>query len=133
MPAEAGARHPWEDAADPMGGRTFPAAQAVALLTLTGGAKTACETRGIIAAAPRLRRTTADVRETVFHVLRNFYPIEGGLNSLRPDVLGERLIAQELAKDDELLDVVLGKSADASRSEIALRRRPRMSESGGFC
>ena len=52
----------------------------------------------------------------LFDVLRRLYPVEGGLAGLQPDVLGETLVGEALAQDDELLDVAFG--PESSREEI---------------
>jgi tetratricopeptide (TPR) repeat protein/glycosyltransferase involved in cell wall biosynthesis len=86
--------------------------QAVALITLAGGVTTAARARHWIQAAPRLRGAPPADLEAAFQLLRGFYPLAGGIDALRPDVLGERLVAQELANDDELLDLVVTQGLD---------------------
>lgn len=80
--------------------------QAVALLTLCGPKRTAKDAKAILAKTPRLREVAPATLLKLFDVLRRLYPLEGGLVGLQPDVLGETLVSEELAKDDELLDAV---------------------------
>ena len=94
--------------------------QAMALLTMADGTKSAADARKTIAGAPRLSALPASLTDSPFQILRAFYRQGGGVDALRPDVLGERLIAQELSKDDEILDIVLGPKASEDRARAAL-------------
>ena len=80
--------------------------QLVALLTLIGGAQSAAETRDMVSQTPRLRDATPIVKNQMFDLLRPFTRPDGGANGLEPDLLGERLVADSLAKDAGLLDIV---------------------------
>ena len=80
--------------------------QALALLTLTGGTTTARDAREILLLVPALRDAGDAERRQVFDHLRTLYPREGGIDALRPDLLGERLVERVLADEDELLDCV---------------------------
>jgi tetratricopeptide (TPR) repeat protein len=94
--------------------------QAMAVLTLVGGAESSAEAKRFIDATPRLRGESTNAREAVLRILRTFYSGLGGIDPLRPDALGERLIAEELAKDDELLDVALDPKTELRKSKNAL-------------
>lgn len=94
--------------------------QAVAMFTLKAGAKNAAEARRLLQTVPRLRGTRIDEIDRVLNVLRTFYPVAGGVDALRPDILGEQLVSQELAKDDSPLETLLGKSADEPIRRSAL-------------
>jgi tetratricopeptide (TPR) repeat protein len=95
--------------------------QAVALLTLCGGKRTAKEAKMILARTPRLRELEPTVRITLFDILRRLYPnsIAGGLMGLQPDLLGEALVSEALV-DDELLEVVFGEETDSTNLRQAL-------------
>ncbi len=81
--------------------------QAVALFTLCGGKRTARETKELLAESPRARALDPTVRLKLFDVLRRLYPLDGGVGGLQPDLLGEALVSEALASDDELLDIAL--------------------------
>lgn len=81
--------------------------QTVGLFTLVGGTRTATDARQLIDATPRLAGVPPAQRAQVFRALRDFYADEGGIDALRPDLLGERIVVQELSRDDSLLDVAL--------------------------
>ncbi len=81
--------------------------QVMALLTLIGGTRSARDTRAVINLTPRLRDAPQVAKTRIFDLLREFYEREGGASGLQPDLLGERLIANALAVDDELIDIVL--------------------------
>ena len=94
--------------------------QCLALLTLVGGAPTARDARDILKRAPRLRgRQPAEV-DRVFDRVRRLYPWEGGIGQVRPDALGEQLIAEALSVDDELIDAALGKDSTPQQARHAL-------------
>jgi glycosyltransferase involved in cell wall biosynthesis len=94
--------------------------QAVGMITLCSGVKDTTEARRVLQSTPRLRGASPHEVDQVLTVLRNFYPLAGGVDALRPDILGERLISQELAKDDTLLEIALGRRADETMSRSAL-------------
>lgn len=102
--------------------------QALAMLTLTDGARTAALVRRRIERVAALRDTDQATRDAVQTLARGFYPLEGGIDALRPDILGERLVAQELARDDELLDLALGEGADAPTRTAALSVLTRLAQ-----
>lgn len=91
-----------------------PLEQSVALLTLAGGKRTAREAKALLERTPRLRELDSQIRTQLFDILRRIYPhpAEGGLLGLQPDLLGETLVAEALAKDDELLDAIFGEESD---------------------
>ncbi|MGO9329275.1 MAG: metallophosphoesterase family protein, partial [Steroidobacteraceae bacterium] len=94
--------------------------QVIALLTLYGGKRSARETKAILARAPAMKQVEASDRAKVFDTLRQIYPLEGGLDGLQPDLLGETLVSQALEKDDELLDAVFDEDAARGDSRYAL-------------
>lgn len=94
--------------------------QALTLLTLTGGANTAAQARGQIALVPALRGADQATRDAIQALAHSFYPLGGGIDALRPDILGERLVARELARDDELLDLALGDESDGATRAATL-------------
>jgi tetratricopeptide (TPR) repeat protein len=89
-------------------------AQLVALLTLVGGTRSAAETRDVIGLTPRLRDAESLLKNQMFDLLRQLYGREGGVSGLQPDLLGERWVADSLAKDDELIDIVFKNPKNAS-------------------
>jgi hypothetical protein len=90
--------------------------QAVALLTLCSPKRSAKEAKDLLAHTPRLRYLPSSTRTALFDLLRRVYPRDGGLAGLQPDLLGETLVSECLATDDELLDVVFG--PDSSQDDI---------------
>jgi tetratricopeptide (TPR) repeat protein len=90
--------------------------QAIALLTLCGGKRSAKEAKAFLARTPRLRELEPLDRVRLFDALRRLYPLEGGLAGLQPDLLGETLVSDELGADDELLDAALGE--ESSREDV---------------
>jgi hypothetical protein len=94
------------------------ASQLLALATLTGGFATPREARPYwaTATASSLARSEFD---TLFHTLAPLYPGRQGLQAVRPDLLGEALVAQALLRGEgaSLLDGVL-----APRASQAARR-----------
>ena len=88
--------------------------QAVALLTLCNGKPAAKDEPPVLARTPRLRRIGPFLRITLFDALRRLYPLDGGLTGLRPDLLGETLVSDVLASDDEVpWTPLLGKTVAA--------------------
>ncbi|MBN9682923.1 MULTISPECIES: tetratricopeptide repeat protein [unclassified Corallococcus] len=94
--------------------------QAVAILTLRAGVKDGRDARQIISSIPSLQGVGIDVVNKILGVLRTFYALSGRIDALRPDILGERLVSQELSKDGSLLDVVLDKAIDEPIQRSAL-------------
>ena len=90
--------------------------QAVALLTLCNGKPTTKDAKAVLARTPRLRELDPSLRITLFDALRRLYPLDGGLTGLRPDLLGETLVSDVLASDDEVLDAAFGQ--DCSREDM---------------
>ncbi|MBK8211101.1 MAG: tetratricopeptide repeat protein [Rhodospirillales bacterium] len=100
--------------------------QCLALVTLVGGAQTAREARDVLKRSPLLRgRQQAEV-DQVFDRLRRLYPWDGGVGPLRPDALGEQLVAEALSLDDEMIDVVLGRDSIRKYARNALTVLTRM-------
>jgi hypothetical protein len=94
--------------------------QAVALLTLSNGGRSARQAKELLNRTPRLRELRPELRTNVFDLLRKIYPMEGGLMGLQPDLLGETLVSEALAQDDELLDVALGAASGQEERRYAL-------------
>ena len=94
--------------------------QALALLTLCNGKLTAKDAKAVLARAPRLRELDPSVRMKLFEALRRLYPLEGGLAGLRPDLIGETLISEALASDDEVLDAAFGQDCSREDTRSAL-------------
>lgn len=93
--------------------------QAVAVLTLAGGAPNPAMAQSLLSAVPLLRDQPRHILHTVGKLLRNIYPGDGEPGNhwiipLQPDLLGEHLVQRELDRDaDTLLDLVLGPRASA--------------------
>ncbi|MEA2818441.1 MAG: hypothetical protein QOJ86_445 [Bradyrhizobium sp.] len=96
--------------------------QVVAMLTLCGGKRSAKEAKAVLARTPRARELETSARIALFDILRQLYPhpIEGGLISLQPDLLGETLVSEALTKDDELLDAIFDEGIDHADIRYAL-------------
>ena len=94
--------------------------QAVALLTLCNGKPAAKDAKAVLARAPRLRELDPSLRITLFDALRRLYPLDGGLTGLRPDLLGETLVSDVLASDDEVLDAAFGQDCSGEDMRYAL-------------
>lgn len=96
------------------------AAHLMALSTLVGGFATERDAEpywqgsGIPLERPAFK--------TMFHALANLYPGKQGLQVLRPDLLGETLVAQALLGSDSdlILDAVLGRKASNEKRRHAL-------------
>ncbi|WGG48571.1 tetratricopeptide repeat protein [Rugamonas sp. DEMB1] len=91
-------------------------AQAALLMTLAsllGGIATVKEVEDVWKRAGG----TKNLLKPLFSLLRPLYPARQGLEGLRPDLLGESLVAQVLQSDgeDELLDAVLSQKSQAGR------------------
>ena len=102
--------------------------QAVALVTLVNGARSSAGARGLIDRCPALRESDQHTRDGIHWIARSFYPLDGGIDALRPDILGERLVARESARDDALLDLVLGPQSDAETRTAALTVLTRLAQ-----
>lgn len=97
--------------------------QAMALLTLADGAADPAIARAVIAAAPLLRDQPPAAQEALFNDLHAIYPRNGGVDALRPDLLGETLIHAALTNDERLLDAALdGENASVGAALTALTR-----------
>ena len=94
--------------------------QAVAVFTLGGGRRTAKEARTLLTRMPRGRDLDSDTRQNLFDGLRRLYPLEGGIGTLQPDLLGESLIGEALENDDELLDATIGEQNNDDEIRRAL-------------
>jgi hypothetical protein len=88
------------------------AAQLLALATLAGGFATPREARPYWETATASSLARSDF-ETLFHTLAPLYPGRQGLQAVRPDLLGEALVAQALLRGEgtSLLDAVLAPHA----------------------
>ncbi|OGS75014.1 MAG: hypothetical protein A2063_09475 [Gallionellales bacterium GWA2_60_142] len=104
------------------------AEQLLALTTLAGGFTTTK------VALPYWQRATDKVLNTaqfnqLFNTLMPLYPGKQGLQAVRPDLLGEALVAQALLRSTaaDLLDAVLGKDASQAMRLSALTVIARLS------
>lgn len=76
--------------------------QAVALVTLIGGCRTRTRVRDLVATVPLAVGLPAIDLDAISRMLCEIYPSPEDLGSLRPDVLGEELVAAELAMEPNL-------------------------------
>ena len=76
--------------------------QAVALVTLVGGCRNRARVRDLVATVPLAVGLPAIDLDAISRMLCELYPSPEDLGSLRPDVLGEELVAAELAMEPEL-------------------------------
>jgi tetratricopeptide (TPR) repeat protein len=104
--------------------------QAASMLVLANGAPSAKEARALIAAAPRLRGLSPLQHDQVIDLLRRIYPQRGGLDALRPDLLGERLVQRSLVNDDGLLEAAFGSAAPERWTRAALAVLTRLARHG---
>ncbi len=100
--------------------------QALALLTLLGGTATATDTKAILRETPGCKGQAPALHERLFDLLRRLYPQAGGVSSLQPDLLGERLVARALSRDDELLDIALARRRTPQAVKHALTTLTRL-------
>ena len=101
--------------------RFLPAVeQGIALVTLSGGKRSAKEAKAVLARAPAWQQIEGSDRAKVFDLLRRLYALDGGLSGLQPDVLGEDLVSQAFERDDELLDAAFDEKAGHEDSRSAL-------------
>ena len=100
----------------------------MALATLVGGTRSAKEARDLLAATPRLRNLPPLHRDQLFVLMRRLYRRDGGIDALRPDLLGEQLVAEAPAADDELLDVALGPASPSAAARHALTVLTRLAQ-----
>jgi tetratricopeptide (TPR) repeat protein/glycosyltransferase involved in cell wall biosynthesis len=100
-------------------------AQAIAWLTLIDGTRTARDAKEALRLVPRLAGLASTTRDRVFDLLRRLYPHEGGIDALRPDLLGERHVRACLRQDDELLSLIRDKhrSLDSTMSGLTVLAR----------
>ncbi|MCP5366380.1 MAG: tetratricopeptide repeat protein [Hyphomicrobiales bacterium] len=82
-------------------------AQAMAAVTLAGGADDAGEARDLLRRAPLLADFGNEDLRRVQSILQGLYPGDRFLNPLQPDIIGEHLVARELRHDGGLLPSVL--------------------------
>ncbi|MBP8789289.1 MAG: tetratricopeptide repeat protein, partial [Azonexus sp.] len=97
------------------------AAQLLALTTLAGGFATPREAQAYWATAGDNTQSSSDLA-TLFHALAPLYAGRQGLQPVRPDLLGEALVAQVLLRSEasQLLDAVLSQRASESVRRHAL-------------
>ena len=76
--------------------------QAVALVTLVGGCRSRARVRELVSTVPLAVGLPAIDLEAISRMLCELYPSPEDLGSLRPDVLGEELVAVELEGDPSL-------------------------------
>jgi glycosyltransferase involved in cell wall biosynthesis/tetratricopeptide (TPR) repeat protein len=101
----------------------------LALATLAGGFATSKDAEDFWTAAKATGLTTGEFN-ALFRKLAALYPGTQGLQALRPDLLGEALVAQAVLRPDGdvLLDAVLSSSATQSVRRNALTIIARMSD-----
>ena len=104
------------------------AEQLLALATLAGGFETHRVAETFWTAAQRTDLPTGEFK-LMFRKLATLYPGTQGLQALRPDLLGETLVAQALLRSDgeSLLDAVLGSTASRTVRRNALTVLARLS------
>lgn len=104
------------------------AEQLLALATLAGGIPISRVGESLWKAAKGTALTTGEFN-SLFRNMATLYPGTTGLQALRPDLLGEALVAQALlrAEGDVLLDAVLSSSAPQSVRRNALTVLARLS------
>lgn len=78
--------------------------QAVALVTLVGGCRHRARVRELIASAPLAAGLQAVDVAAIARLICELYPSPEDLGALRPDLLGEELVALELAEEPALYD-----------------------------
>ncbi|MBF0380842.1 MAG: tetratricopeptide repeat protein [Magnetococcales bacterium] len=95
--------------------------QVVLQLTLAGGTDSSKDAKIVIRHTPQSRDWTAQQRIELFNLLRRLYSNDGGgISSLEPDLLGEHLVAMELKRDNEPLDIALIEASKESEVLHAL-------------
>ncbi|HZH30250.1 MAG TPA: tetratricopeptide repeat protein [Pyrinomonadaceae bacterium] len=99
------------------------AEQLLALATLAGGFASSNVAAPYWATATGSALTPGDF-DSLFRSLMTLYPGSQGLQALRPDLLGEALVAQALLRSggDMLLDSVLSNSVSTNTAAQAIRR-----------
>ncbi len=111
----------------PAGLSTQTMAQSAAMATLAGRVETKGNATVLIASAPLMRGQPADRVGQAAAVLHRLYPGPGWLNGLQPDVIGEHLVAREVAADLALLGAFLD-GADAGQAHSALTVLTRLAQ-----
>jgi tetratricopeptide (TPR) repeat protein len=101
-------------------------AQAAALLTLAGGAADAESAVGIFRRWPRLKAKGDDALLGMFDLMGELYPQDDGATGVRPDVLGEHLVDQELSRTPALLGAALAGQSETPLTVLTrlAKRRP---------
>ncbi|HMH53619.1 MAG TPA: glycosyltransferase family 4 protein, partial [Candidatus Acidoferrum sp.] len=97
------------------------AAHLLALATLSGGIRTAREARDLYAATGGPACENAAL-QTLFRILCGLYPGPQGLRPLRPDVLGERLVARVLALAGDSREAIFSTLLGSKSSEPVRRQ-----------
>jgi tetratricopeptide (TPR) repeat protein len=121
-------RHLWREAARAMQIEEkldAAVAEAAALMTLVGGAESWGEAQELLSSAPLLSDQSKADRLAIASLLRQFYGVSsiegrGWLAPVMPDLLGERLVAQEVARETRLLYAATRSGLRAGRVERAL-------------
>jgi tetratricopeptide (TPR) repeat protein len=88
-------------------------AQAAALLTLAGGAADGDEALAIFTRWKPLKAKGEDALLAMFDLLGQLYPQDDGATGVRPDLLGEHLVEQELTRASGLLGAALAGPPEA--------------------
>ena len=101
-------------------------AQTLALLTLAGGVDDKAAARGLLERAPKLAGLVPSKRDRLIDLLHRLYPGERYLEPIRPDLLGEHLVAEALADDPSLLAAALVTPAEIPLTVLSrlAKRRP---------
>ncbi len=103
--------------------------QAAALATLAGGAETREGARKLIARGPLLEDQPKATVNAIAGLLHDLYPAtdKTWLETIRPDLLGEHLVARETAADSAVLDSFLD-GADAWQAHNGLTVLTRLAQ-----
>jgi tetratricopeptide (TPR) repeat protein len=105
--------------------RASALAQAATLLTLAGGAADGEEALAIFGRWPPLRAKGDDVLLAMFDLLGQLYPQDDGATGVRPDLLGEHLVEQELTRASGLLGAALAGPPEAPLTVLTRLARRR--------
>ncbi|MCG8356528.1 MAG: tetratricopeptide repeat protein, partial [Kiloniellales bacterium] len=103
-----------------------PVRQAMALVTLAGGAADALEARTLISRAPLLTDQKKTELAKTCQVLHGSSPPSRWLESVTPDLLGERHVARVLKGDDTVIGAAVAADAKADQIRHALTVLTRM-------
>ncbi len=116
----------WLERQDDDPARASAFAQAAALLTLAGGAADGESALDTFRRWPRLKAKGDDALFGMFDLLGELYPQDDGATGVRPDLLGEHLVDQELSRMPALLGAALAGPPEAPLTVLTrlAKRRP---------